>query len=468
MGAKIFISYAREDAVRVKRCQQKLRDAGYATWMDKINLHAGQDWEKEIKDSLKSSDVVIFFISRNTNRNDRYFQRELIYVLEIKKEYGIKPVVVPACLDDCSVPAGLEQFQKINIFKKGGWERLLEDIKKVTTEPHKKIFRSNSLKIGANNLKLPCFFPAISSTAKSTLTVLDHLRLLVKFEQPNFLISAFDIHELREKSQKDSRAVMDLIYTAHGRKNIILLDSGNYEKYWRKLDGWPRKKYIEVLGYLPTEFVFCYDNLKPSSDHDEIVLEVENSVRRDEKATDLKNIIPIVHSKDLIHTPHICQEVVSRLNPLLIAVPERELGEGIFKRAETVTKIRKAMDETKCYYPLHILGTGNPLSILLFVACGADSFDGLEWCQTSVDKETGRLYHSQLADFFLYQSPFGLDSDVGFAARTLLHNLLFYKDWMNIIQESIGQKELHKLLMKYIPPRAFDELIERFPEVQEV
>lgn len=469
MGAHIFISYAREDVGRVKRYYKQFRENGFDPWMDGVSLRAGQDWDREIKESIRLSDIVIFFISRNANRNDGYFQREILHVLEILKSPGRQMTVIPACLNDCPLPVGLERLQKANLYEKGGWKKLVRDISNLTNKTQAEVHRARNLSIGTNTIDLPCFFPAISSTAKSTLSVIDHLALLISFKQPNFLISAFDIHDLLKRNQQTSRAVMDLIYKAYGGKSIILLDSGNYEKYWRKLKrGWTARKFIEVFRYLPIELAFCYDNLKPSEDRDQVIREIEKSLRRDQKSTSLQYILPIVHSKDSKHVPYICQEVVSHLKPLLIAVPERELGEGIFKRAETIVAIRKALDSTGAYYPLHILGTGNPLSILLFAACGADSFDGLEWCQTSVDKDTGRLYHSQLADLFLHQSQFGKTEGLGFAAKALMHNLTFYHEWMRMIRVNVEKGNLPDMLKKYFPQRAFDELKGRFPEVLKV
>jgi len=84
-----------------------------------------------------------------------------------------------------------------------------------------------------------------------------------------------------------------------------------------------------------------------------------------------------------------------------IAVPERELGEGICKKADTVIKIREKLNTIGRYQPIHILGTGNPLSILILAAAGADLFDGLEWCRTVADRDTGFLFHHQQFEFFL-------------------------------------------------------------------
>jgi len=126
----------------------------------------------------------------------------------------------------------------------------------------------------------------------------------------------------------------------------------------------------------------------------------------------------------------ITVDVAKNTDPIMIAVPERLLGDGIIERAKTVLQIRKKLNETDCYYPLHLLGTGNPLSILLYSMCGADSFDGLEWSQTTVDHNTGLLYHFQQRELFGEQSPFCTLNGFPYHQATFGHNLLFYRTWM--------------------------------------
>jgi queuine/archaeosine tRNA-ribosyltransferase len=96
-----------------------------------------------------------------------------------------------------------------------------------------------------------------------------------------------------------------------------------------------------------------------------------------------------------------------------------------------------------------LLGTGNPRSILLFAASGADSFDGLEWCQTAVDHTTGLLYHFQQRELFGEQTSFGAASGVPYAQATMAHNLAFYRAWMNQIRGAIQQGDVPEMLRKH-------------------
>ena len=89
------------------------------------------------------------------------------------------------------------------------------------------------------------------------------------------------------------------------------------------------------------------------------------------------------------------------------------------------------------YCPLHILGTGNPLSIISYTMAGADSFDGLEWCQTVVDHDTGKLFHFQQWDLFRYQTEYGKDDTLCYVFAVLMHNLKFFRNFMHGLHESI-------------------------------
>jgi len=464
MPTDIFISYANEDYKRVRGYYRKLRGAGYHPWMDKKNLTPGIEWENKIKETLKNLKVAIIFLSKNTRKNDRFFSKELSYIIEARNVGNSKFLIIPARLEKCAIPAVLQKIHCPDLFAHE-WKNVLKTIESHLALPstiQNSVERTKVLPF--TNLKLPCFFPSISSTAKSTFNVLEHLEILVLLNYPNFLISAYDIHELKEKRKSDSRKIIKLISKAREQKSIVLLDSGNYEKYWRKIEKWTQKSLIEILSYVDVDLAFCYDKLKPSEEIGQVVAEVEQSVGRDQKAADMKIILPIVHACSAGQLPEICKQVSENLNPILIAVPEREMGEGIYNRARTVIAIRNALDSTGRYFPLHILGTGNPLSLLIFAACGADSFDGLEWCQTSVDHITGRLYHSQLCDFFVHQTSFE-KNELGYAAKTLLHNLLFYQKWMAMIQDAMEKNTMPDLLKTYLPEKAFNDLKRLCPEV---
>jgi queuine/archaeosine tRNA-ribosyltransferase len=137
-------------------------------------------------------------------------------------------------------------------------------------------------------------------------------------------------------------------------------------------------------------------------------------------------------------------------------VPERELGKGICQKAETVIRIREKLNTLGRYQPIHILGTGNPLSILILAAGGAYLFDGLEWCRTVADKKTGFLFHHQQFDFFRIQTiekpryPMIKEilqkDDVSLTLKMALHNLDFFTEWMEELQGRIRTNSISGMI----------------------
>ena len=142
---------------------------------------------------------------------------------------------------------------------------------------------------------------------------------------------------------------------------------------------------------------------------------------------------------------------------MLIAVAERELGDGLFERAATVVSIRRRLNRLGYYCHLHLLGTGNPISIVVYAVCGADCFDGLEWCQTAVDYDTARLHHFVQWDLFSDQSKFHLGRGP-YQARVLIHNLGFYAQWLDRIRWGIRTKQWTGLLDEYLPKKAANRI----------
>jgi hypothetical protein len=151
-------------------------------------------------------------------------------------------------------------------------------------------------------------------------------------------------------------------------------------------------------------------------------------------------------------------DVAIKTKPVMVAVPERILGDGIVERSKRVLDIRQKLNESGCYYPLHLLGTGNPRSILLYAICGADSFDGLEWCQTTVDHNTGLLYHFQQRELFGEQSPFCKLRNFPYDQATLGHNLLFYQTWMGKLHQNVKDDNILDLAKEYFPRELLNKL----------
>lgn len=321
------------------------------------------------------------------------------------------------------------------------------------------IERPERIRIGESELLLPVFFPSVSSV-KTAMLPLHYVELLSSLTAINgqFLISAFDIWQ---SSAEEKEIILRLAEKARNNGAVILMDSGNYESYWKNAMGeWTQSDYHAVLGRPYCSFAFGFDEQFPPFDiqaHAKLIIE---RWKEDQAAAGVQPIIPIVHgtAADL---PELILRVAEATDVPMIAVPERKLGNGVFERAKAVGSIRQALDRVGRYVALHLLGTGNPISIAIYAMCGADSFDGLEWCQTVVDHESALLFHLTHADFFRGQTEWG-DADLSFQACTLAHNLEFYMDWMRRLRSALQLGRSIAFCHANFPARIFSQCSTQF------
>jgi queuine/archaeosine tRNA-ribosyltransferase len=342
-------------------------------------------------------------------------------------------------------------------------EEILSDFKNSfnSFKCNKTMLRKNILElpIAGCSISFPFFFPSISSI-KTNFSPLEYLKFLVTLKYPGFLISGYDVYYCDEEEKFH---IFDLLEKALQLNQIILLDSGNYECYWNKDKIWSEERFVKILKRVKFNISFCFDFQKHTNDLEEIVSKIEKRVTYEQKFAEFGSIVPIVHApKELLVEAIV--EVTNRLHPIMVAVPERILGDGILERVDTLCRIRKTLDSSGIYYPLHLLGTGNALSILIYSIFGADSFDGLEWCQTTVDHETGLHYHFQQREFFEKQSPFCSATPI-YSHATLAHNLDFYRYWMAEIKGAIEGNRLENFLVKHIPDHFVKKLRRQLPDL---
>jgi hypothetical protein len=119
---------------------------------------------------------------------------------------------------------------------------------------------------------------------------------------------------------------------------------------------------------------------------------------------------------------------------------------------------------------LHLLGTGNPLSMIALAAAGADSFDGLEWCRTVSDYENGYLFHFQHFEFFSSLRLTRVRDDrvravlddprAGYNARVACFNIDFFNDWTKTMQDMInaGNEEYLLRMLPNVGSQVYAEL----------
>jgi len=317
--------------------------------------------------------------------------------------------------------------------------------------------RVTELHIGEKVLPLPVYFPSISSV-KTALRPQDYLQVLSSLVGMNgqYLVSAFDLAVI-ECPGDASRRLQD----SRSAGAVILMDSGNYESFWKEAQSsWSQPTFHRMLGTFPCDLAFGFDEQQPPADAIQHIELVVTRWRNDQTVAGACQVIPIIHGTAETLPAH-CAAVAAETDISMLAVPERRLGDGIIQRARAVQAIRGELDKLGRYVGLHLLGTGNPISIALYAAMGADSFDGLEWCQTVVDHDTALLYHLSQADFFVGQTAWA-NVGLSFQACTLAHNLEFYASWMERLRTALATGSIVDFCRYNFPDRVFRQCASAF------
>lgn len=464
--ADICIFYARENRELVSGLAAALSTRWDVWWDDKIVGRYPEVIEREIR----SAKCAIPIWSPESYDNAMVRDE-----LSLATKHNLP--LLPVRASDCGSPFGYGSYSVVDL---GGWEssdeqhpgfqQLLRRVASVVP-PNKQPVRPSSL--APLGLKLPAVFLSVSSH-ETQLDPLEAMRALRVFGASTALISAYDLSPKRR-----IKGLLAEMATFRKQGGLLLIDSGNYESSRRVDKKWSPLKFKTALKPTAHDLACSFDVMKPSRKVSLAINEVVAAARRDAKFTRAP-IVPIVHAALNQHgyildeLPAIIRGISELLAPLLIAVPERELGPGLIERARSVRRIRQALNTLPFYQPLHLLGTGNPWSIGVLAAAGADSFDGLEWCRVSVDHANGRLHHFQHFDFFAYQARLAksvvtsvaVDDDrVDFAGKVAFSNLEYFTNFTTDLQKATAKGSLEAFVVGLIGKANAEQLGAQIPDL---
>src|SRR5436853_464652 len=62
-GARVFISYAREDSSFAERLLKKLEENGFQAYLDRRDIFPAEPWQERISKLIASADTIIFVLS---------------------------------------------------------------------------------------------------------------------------------------------------------------------------------------------------------------------------------------------------------------------------------------------------------------------------------------------------------------------------------------------------------------------
>jgi len=332
---------------------------------------------------------------------------------------------------------------------------------------HESARLSRVIEIVLNGRKLltPSYFPSISSYGVK-FSMSDLLYLLNFHKYPRLLLSAYDLYN----SEPKEKARLMSIIKDYRQKGFLFMDSGLYESSWRKDPNWNMNSYKNLVSQIRFDLYTSFDVLpdpKKKETEAEFKDKTFKNVLESSVLQDNNLFIAILHGSSPASLVSIVEEFIKRHPNLCgaVAVAERDCGYSVLERAGIISEIRRTLNKSNKENLLHILGCGNPLSMLLFSYCGADTFDSLDWLKHVINPDPNSLLINDFSHLPLLNCKCRICDDpkhknADYLEKVLLHNLHFYQNFVVQIQSLIQHDNLETYLRVHFGDNIIDQVNE--------
>jgi len=126
---QVFLSYAHDDLLRVRKMHGGLLKRGLNVWFDQVSLGPGP-WKGQITKAIASSRYFVIALSnaalRKTGDDPGFLDEELNTAYQFAKDLSVTEfTIIPALLEDCDRgDHRLKSFQQYALYE--GWEAHLD------------------------------------------------------------------------------------------------------------------------------------------------------------------------------------------------------------------------------------------------------------------------------------------------------------------------------------------------------
>lgn len=315
----------------------------------------------------------------------------------------------------------------------------------------KKSERSFLIEMNGKSIETPLFVPAVSSM-KASWEISEYIDLIRRIGYSAFLVSAYDIHKHKNKEALTKHL------SEKGNKQIFFLDNGNFEAYWYRDNTWAFGKFKDILDISYPDFSFSFDIFwNKGTSLSRHIKETTTSIAKTAGEQKSGVTIALIHSKSE-EFPEVTRKIIDNISPEIIAIPERELGSGVFEKAQTIKNVRFELDKTKQNVPIHVLGAGNPISILIYTLCGADMYDALDWSNVFVNPNSAQFLNFSQKDLVDCECEACRLRNIPYEYQVMSHNLLFYLSFLDDIRNAVKTTKIDYLLNKYLRKKDIDQI----------
>src|SRR5205085_5277172 len=122
----VFLCHANEDKPIVRELYKRLRSAGVEPWLDEENILPGVLWKPAIEKAIAQTDAIIICLSERAVSKEGHINAEIKRGIEKAERQPEGTIfLIPLRLEPCDVPSRLQDYQWVDYFEKGGYDRLI-------------------------------------------------------------------------------------------------------------------------------------------------------------------------------------------------------------------------------------------------------------------------------------------------------------------------------------------------------
>lgn len=261
--------------------------------------------------------------------------------------------------------------------------------------------RSRRIELAGATIETPLLVPAMSSKALGPIDLREgrsgelvpasrvHSDVFVS-GMDEVLISAYDLHFGYLTDAERFRS--GYAATAYSQLSLVMIDSGWYEKSVGPSGGnWyhevgPTEPFEEedfehLVDELDTDLravVVAWDHTGTYEEQIEAAQTFFGGAGRQRFASSL--LLKPERNRLDHDFAALSPALAGRLRAFdIVGVTEKELGNTLVKRLQSVARLRMTLDDASVSAPIHVFGGLDPLFTPLYFAAGAEIFDGLSW-----------------------------------------------------------------------------------------
>ncbi len=286
-------------------------------------------------------------------------------------------------------------------------------------------------------------FAIIESDGKEKSEVSDVMINCAQFLTEITLVSAYDLYYKLIPSPEDFATTETIIIDSGGYETSDHFDFSTVKKFSNGNKEWKLEYYEEVLNNWPQEYptiIVSFDqDYRGKSFSEQVSLSTKLFHKYPNSTNDFL-IKPFTKGARYLDIKELTNNIHLLRGFDIIGVTEVELGNSILKRMKNIQLIRSSMNEAGINTPIHIFGSLDPITSILYFLSGADIFDGLTWIRYA--------YYNGVA---IYPSNFSFLDEKG-GISLLNHQVQTIQLFNNLA----SLQKLKLLLQKFVNTKEFE------------